>query len=185
MLTFNSNTREIVITRGDGGVQNGLLVTVRNSAGALLNVSAASHRFTVKESIDDVIADAIFQLTNPAASGIDLTSAASGLVTVVFPPTYIEAMAGGYVYDYQITFADGSVATPLSPNGRACRFTVPKNVTTPGSVTAPTLPIHPFTGSVAIGGALYQQDQVTGMWFKSYYSNGAYLTDGPNATIPF
>lgn len=177
MMTVAPDTNEIIIDRGDDQT---LRVTIRDSSGNILNVTGGSFKCTVKEFRDDPIGSAIFQLTNPTANGIDVTQAASGIIDITFPHNYIASMAGRYWYDVEMTLS-GSVRT-LIP---ATVFHVRKDVSTPGSVTNPTLPGMEFPGYVAINGALYMKDQTTGQWWKKIFENGQENTYGPSASIPF
>lgn len=171
-LTLNANTGQIIISRGDDGI---IRYTVRNSSGAVYDVSANSFAFTVKQSIDDNISDAKFQKTNPAASGIDLTLAATGIVDVNIADTDTQALAGNYVYDLQMiesgkyyTLAQGA-------------FLVKKDVTTPGT------PSTPGTGVVfLIAGDFYMLDATTGLYSGFRLDNGSFQQSATqSATIPF
>lgn len=178
-LTLNANTGQMIISRGDDGL---IRYTVFNSSGVAYDVSANSFAFTVKRSIDDVIASAVFQKTNPAANGIDLTLAASGIVDVNIADTDTEALAGNYQYDLQMT--EGGKVYTIAQG----QFVVKKDVTTVGTAGQPSFGVILFPGGAfAIGsdGALYFKDQTTGLWWTMYFDNGAEVTDGPSASIPF
>jgi len=170
-LTLNANTGQVIISRGDNGI---LRYTVLNSSGAVYDVSSNSFAFTVKDSLDDAIGDAMFQLTNPAASGIDLTSAASGIVDVVLDDTNTSGLAGNYHYDLQMT-ESGKVYTI----GQGV-FVVRKDVTTPG--TAGT-----YTGGLAVFlTGFYMLDSVTGLYSKFQLTNEVFeQSPTQSATIPF
>jgi hypothetical protein len=181
-LTIDPIDDTITITRGD---DQEMRVPIVDYAGNPLNCAGASFRLTVKRSVDDPIASAVFQLTHPAANGIDDTDAATGFVTVLFPRLYLEAMALEYFYDLEMTLADKR-RTLLPHIEGAGRLIVPKDVTTPGAVTNPSLPLYEF-GGMALGadGTLYQRDTVTGLWWKTTIDNGQENFGGPSATIPF
>lgn len=183
MLTIDPLDDTITIDRGD---DQEMRVPIVDYAGNPLNCAGASFRLTVKASIDDPIASAVFQLAQPLANGIDDTDAATGFVTVLFPSLYLATMAGEYLYDLQMTLG-GKVRTLLPVVGGAGRLLVPKDVTTPGSVTNPSLLLHEF-GGIAIGadGTIYFRDKaVPTNWFKEWFSNGQRQVDGPSTSIPF
>lgn len=183
MLLFDQLTEEIQIARGDTET---LRVIVVNSAGVVYDVSANAFKFTVKQTIEDAIGAALFQLTNPAASGIDLTNADVGIVDVKIPGAYTLGMAGDYVYDLQMTDADGDHT--LFP-GRA--FKVLKDVTDAGAVGGPPTFIAPFVNGIALtppffifspnGDLLWHKFDIINDGFGNYL-----LTDvGQNPTYPF
>jgi hypothetical protein len=145
-LTVNTNTYAIDATRGDDHL---IRFTVRNAGGSVYNVSANSFKFTVKSSLDDVIADAKFQKLSPVGNGIDLGSAASGLVDVLLVPADTAALAGPYYYDLEMT-ESGKVYTL-----RQAILTILKDVTTAGTVPTPAIVGSAFPGYVSIVGALY------------------------------
>src|SRR5262245_27388695 len=183
MLIIDPLDDTLIIDRGD---DQELRIPLLDSAGAPLNATGASFLLTVKASIDDPIASAIFQLENPLANGIDVSQVASGFIIANFTSAYIRAMAGEYVYDLQMTF-NGKVRTMLPRDGRgAARFLVPKNVSTPGAVTNPA-PIIFIFGSIALGadGTLYRKDKGTGLWWSEAFVNGQEVLGGPSASIPF
>ena len=124
MLSFSSTTQEIQTTRGDAEI---LRVTVKNSSGVVYDVSANVFKFTVKADWDDSLASKLFQLSNPAASGIDLTLAATGIVDIKFgvASAALLTMAGRYIYDLEMT--DTVVPHTLLRGS----FTVQKDVSTP------------------------------------------------------
>lgn len=147
MLTVDANNFRIDASRGD---DHKIRFTVKNSAGVAYDVSLNDFKFTVKQSLDDAIADAKFQKLSPAANGIDLTSAATGIVDVNLVPADTSALAGQYFYDFEMT-ESGKTYTL-----RAGLFYVKKDVSTPGSVPAAAAPGATFPGYVAITGAMYQ-----------------------------
>jgi len=182
-LTIDPIDDTITITRGD---DQEMRVPIVDYAGNPLNATGASFRLTVKQSVDDPIASAVFQLTNPAANGVDDTDVATGFVTVLFPRLYLEAMALEYFYDFEMTLGDKR-RTLLPRIEGAGRFVVPKDVTTPGAVTNPSLPLYEF-GGIVIGadGTLYFRDKtVPTNWFKEWFSNGQRQIDGPSLVVPF
>jgi hypothetical protein len=119
-LTVNQNTHTIMASRGD---DHKIRFTVKNSSGVAYDVSANTFKFTVKASLDDAIGSAKFQRTSPAGSGIDLTSAATGIVDVNLVPANTSALGGIYYYDLEMT-EGGKVYTV-----RQGLFIVPKDVT--------------------------------------------------------
>lgn len=176
-LTVNANTGEIEIARGDDQT---IRFTVTDSAGVALNVAAGTFKFTVKDSVDDDIADALFQKQDPAGNGIDLTSAASGIVDVNIDAADTVNYAGNKVWDLQMTLA-GKVRTL---NGGV--FRIRKEVSTPGTSGQPSTSIVPFPGSIAIDGVLYMLDATTGLYgaFRLNDSNWEQSAT-QSASIPF
>jgi len=176
-LTLNASTGQIIISRGDDGI---IRYTVKNSSGVAYDVSANSFAFTVKSSIDDAIGDAAFQLTNPAASGIDLTSAASGIVDVNIADTNTSGLAGAYQYDLQMT--EGGKIYTIAQG----MFVVRKDVTTPG-VAGTSSALVAFPGGLYMGTpGFYMLDTVTGLY------SGFRLTSGileqsasQSSSVPF
>lgn len=122
----------ITIDRGD---DQPLLVTILDYLGAPFNATGASFVFTVKASPDDSQADAKFSRTSPAANGIDIISAGSGIVTVNFIPVNTASLGGWYYYDLQMTEQSGKIRTL-----RSGKFFVRKDISTSGSVPAQSLP---------------------------------------------
>lgn len=163
--------------RGDDAV---IEFPIVDDDGAVLDVTGASWRFTVKASLDDAIGAAVFQLTQPAVNGIDDTNAATGLIVVTLPHLYLENLAGEYVYDLEMTL--GGKVTTFTRNAS---LRVHKDVSTPGSFTPPALPGETVTGFFAVGGVNYYQDQATDLWWAEYYNNGQKVIAGPSATVPF
>jgi len=174
--SINPLDNELRVDRGDDVT---LRVPIYDSAGAPLDCTGASFRFTVKASLDDAIGAAVFQLTNPSVNGIDMTDAASGIVVVTMPAAYLEGMAGDYVYDLEMTLA-GKKTTVIS----AARLFVQKDVTTPGVAGSPALVIEEFA-SISIAVAEYFKDQATGKFWKKVFENGQENTYGPSDTVPF
>lgn len=176
-LTCNANTGEIVIARGD---KQTIRFPVVDYTGAALNVSAASFKFTVKNSIDDDISAALFQLQNPEANGIKMDLAASGIVDVIVPASYTQAYSGAKVYDLQMTLT-GAVQTV---SGGV--FRIAKQVSTPGTAGTPGAVLVPFPGSVSIDGELYLKDTITGLYSGFRVENGELKQSvAQSATLPF
>lgn len=146
-LSVDLNNFRIDASRAD---DHKIRFTVKNSSGVVYDVSANSFKFTVKASLDDAIADAKFQKLSPAANGIDLTAAATGIVDVNLVPADTSALAGVYYYDLEMTEV-GKVYTL-----RQGILYIKKEVTTPGSVPAAAAVGVTFPGYVAITGAMYQ-----------------------------
>jgi len=176
MLNIDPIDYSVEIDRGD---DQEMEIPIVDADGNPLDVTGASFRLTVKASLGDAIGAAIFQLTNPIGNGIDVASAATGIIVAYLPHLYLEAMDGEYVYDVEMILA-GKVRTVV----RAARFFVSKDVSTPGAVTNPGAVIQDFN-SISIAGVLYLRDQATGLWWKRYFSNGQEMTDGPSASFPF
>jgi hypothetical protein len=176
-LTLNASTGQVIISRGDDGI---IRYTVKNSSGVAYDVSANSFAFTVKTSIDDAIGDAKFQLTNPAASGIDLTSAASGIVDVKVRDTDTSALAGAYQYDLQMT--ESGLIYTLAQG----MFVVRKDVTTPG-VAGTSSALVAFPGGFYVGsGGFYLLDVVTGLYSGFRLESGVLVQSSTqSATVPF
>lgn len=176
-LTVNEDSGEVVIARGDDQT---IRFTVRDFSGALVNCSAGTFKFTVKESIDDDIADALFQLQSPAANGIDLTSAASGIVDVNIRAADTASLAGMKWWDLQMT---------LSSNVRTLAggvFRVAKNVSTVGVAGSASSPVAPFPGHVSIDRELYLLDTITGLYSGFRVENGELKQSvAQSATVPF
>lgn len=174
-LTIDPNNYKISATRGD---DHKIRFTVKNSSGIAYDVSANTFKFTVKESLDDLIAAAKFQRQSPAANGIDLTSATSGLVDVNLVPSNTSTLAGLYYYDLEMT--EGGKVYTL----RSGIFFVLKDVATPGTAPTSTGVIPDFPNGLSLT-ALYMLDSVSGQYFKGIWTNGELIWSGPNPTIPF
>jgi hypothetical protein len=178
VTTIDPIENDIEAERGDDAQ---IEFPIVDADGNVLNVTGASWRFTVKSTLDDAIGAAIFQLTQPAVNGIDDTDAATGIIVVTLPHLYLETMAGEYVYDLEMTL--GGKVTTFTRNAR---LFVPKDVSTPGSVTNPSLPGQTLPGWLALdGGQLGLKDRVTGMWWRLQIDNGAINWYGPSAVWPF
>jgi hypothetical protein len=181
MLTVDPRLN-IIIDRGDDQTYR---ATVVDADGVVVNVAAGSFKFTVKAGVDDAIADAVFQLTSPAGSGIDLTLAASGIVDVNIPAASVEALEGAYVYDLQMTLA-GKVRTVVP----ARVFFVRKDVSTPGTAGSSSVPGQHFPGYLALDGVFYWLG-ADSLYHKMQIAldsdSGQYLLQdtGQNATYPF
>lgn len=181
-LTVDAQNYRITATRGD---DHKIRFTVKNSSGVAYDVSANTFKFTVKASLDDSIANAKFQKLSPAANGIDLTNATSGIVDVNLVPSDTDALAGLYYYDLEMT--EGGKLYTL----RQGVLMALKSVTTPGSAGTPASTIVPFPGGVAITGPFYVfSPNGDGLWHKFDIINDGFgnylLTDvGQNPTYPF
>lgn len=162
MLTVNAQTYAVVVHRADDQT---LRFTVVDSTGAVVDVSSGAFKFTVKRNLDDDIADAAFQLTSPAGNGIDLTSAASGIVDVNIATGDTDDLAGLYHYDLEMT---------LSAKVRTLRsglFYVQKDVTTSGTAPSTTVTVIDYPNGISTT-ALYLQDSATGLWIKCVNDGG-------------
>src|SRR5262245_46184230 len=144
MLTVDPNNYRIDVSRGDDAK---VRFTVRNSSGAIYDVSANSFKFTVKESLDDAITSAKFQLTNPEGNGIDMANAGNWIFDVNMTPTSLGLLAGYYHYDLEMT--EGGKVYTL----RQGVMFVRKDVTTTGS--APAIPVFGVTFPDWIGITTY------------------------------
>lgn len=175
MLTVNANTYQVTIDRGDDQT---IRFTVKDSAGAAVNVSAGTFKFTVKSTLDDLIADAKFQKTSPAANGIDLTLAATGIVDVLIVPVNTSTLAGIYYYDLEMV---------LSSKVRTLRrglFVVQKDVSTPGAAPTSAGVVIDFPDGLQTDGGLYLQDPATGLWIKLTHSGGTLDISATSAGPP-
>lgn len=173
MLTVDANNYTITASRAD---DHRIRFTVKNSAGAAYNVSANTFKFTVKASLDDAIGDAKFQKSSPAGSGIDLTSAASGIVDVNLLPADTSALSGTYYYDLEMT-ESGKVYTL-----RQGKFLVLKDVTTPGTPPDPPVIGILFPDWVAFPNFMYWKDAADSKWvkFRLYNRNMEYVSESVN-----
>lgn len=178
MLIIDKLTNDITISRGS---KEAVRYTITDAlTGLAKNLTGWNFRFTVKGDIDDPIGSAIFQLADPLANGIDIALAASGIVDVHFATAHTASLAGDYVFDLEGTEPGQDPQSIVFP----ALFRVRKDVTTPGSAPSPPAAIEGFT-SISITAAIYMQDQVTGLWWKRYISNGQEIWAGPSASIPF
>jgi hypothetical protein len=176
MLTVNAQTYQITIDRADDQT---IRFTVTDSAGAALDVSAGTFKLTVKASLDDAIGSAAFQKTSPAANGIDLTLAATGIVDVNIVPADTDDLAGLYHYDLEMT---------LSSKVRTLRrgiFFVSKDVSTPGSGPASSSVTEDYGAAGLASEVVYLKDATTGLYWKMYMTGGDLTFDGPEASFPF
>lgn len=156
MLTVNAQTYAVVVHRADDQT---IRFTVVDSTGAAMDVSSGTFKFTVKQNLDDAIGDAQFQLTSPAANGIDLTNAATGVVDVNIGTGDTDSLAGVYHYDLEMTLAT-KVRTL-----RQGLFIVQKDVSTSGTAPSSTVTVVDYPNGISTT-ALYLQDSATGLWIK-------------------
>lgn len=180
-LTIDAQTFRITASRGD---DHKIRFTVRNSSGVVYDVSANTFKFTVKEKIDDIIADAMFQKQDPAVNGIDLTGAAGGIVDVNLVPADTATLAGRYYYDLEMT-ESGKVYTLLQGV-----FEVKKDVSTSGSAPSPASVLVPFPGDIQVmGGSIYLKDTGVGVDAGKYWKiriiDGELDFSGPSSVVPF
>jgi hypothetical protein len=143
MLTVNSANNDVEITRGDDQT---ITFTVTKADGSVQDVTGWAFAFTVKEDIDDDIADAKFQKTS-GGGGIVLTTPASGIIDVTVAHGDTNALAGKYTYDLQGIDGSGNIRTVAS-----ARFVVRKDVTTPGTAGNPSAPNPAFPGGASFVG---------------------------------
>lgn len=90
-------------------------LTLKDAAGAALNLTGASLWFTVKRGISDADAAAVFQKT--IASGIVVAAPLTGVAVITVLPADTAALGDGpltLLYDIQVKLADGTTKTPLS-----------------------------------------------------------------------
>lgn len=164
-------------------------LTITDAAGNALNVTGATFKLTVKSSLDDALAAALFQLSTPG--DFDVTDAASGIVVPLILEANTQGMAGDYVYDVEMIL-DGKTTTIV----RAALFRVLKEVTDVGAPPAPPAVDVPFPGNVSIngylriiGGQLYITDTGIGVnagksW-KLVVQDGVFDVQGPSDVVPF
>lgn len=146
-------------------------LTITDAAGNALNVTGATFLLTVKSSLDDSLAAALFQLST---GDFDVTDAASGIVVPLILETFTQGMAGDYVYDVEMVLA-GKTTTLV----RAALFRVLKEVSDVG--VAPPAP----GGGYIVLQAEYLIDQVTGEYYKKTVVSGEEVLSGPSPTFPF
>ena len=170
MYSIDQGNGDLEMDRGD--YVNPKL-TITDAAGNALNVTGATFRLTVKSSLDDALASALFQIATP--SGFDVTAAASGIVVPLILESYTQGLAGDYVYDVEMVLS-GQTTTIV----RAALFRVLKDVGDVGS-TPPT----PSAGYMILPGGLYFQDTVTGKFYKKIVVNGEEVLQGPSDNAPF
>ena len=176
MLTINANNYAVTITRADDQT---IRFTVTDSAGAVVDVSSGTFKFTVKQSLDDVIGSAAFQKTSPAVNGIDLTNGATGIVDVGIVPADTDDLAGLYYYDLEMT---------LSSKVRTLRrgmFWVKKDVSTTGSGPTSSSTTEDYGSAGLASEVVYLKDATLGTYWKMYMDNGDLKFDGPQASFPF
>lgn len=79
--------------------------------GAALDLTGATLKFTVKRSLDDADADAVFQ--KAIGTGIVVDDVAGGLATLTVAPADTSALPAprSFHYDLQLTESDGRVTT--------------------------------------------------------------------------
>ncbi len=150
--------------------------TVVDAAGTPLDVSAASFTLTVKKSIDDAIAAAIFQLTT-GASQFDMSQAAQGIVKVKGLETLTQSLSGDFQYDCQMILA--SLTRTIQP---AARLRIRKDVTTVGTAPAPPVVGVLFPDWIALPTFLYWKDAADQKWvkFQLFNRNMQYVSESVN-----
>lgn len=157
MLIVDPIAYDVVIDRAD---DQELKITIIDSAGAPLNVTGASFRLTVKESIDDSQASAKF-VKSSGSGHFDMGQAASGIVICDILAADIAGLAGDYVFDVEMTLS-GKVRT-LIP---AAAFFVRKDVSTDGATPpAPSVGVT-FPDWLGITTYLYMKDFADNKWVK-------------------
>lgn len=114
--------QNIEIYRGDNRT---FLVAVKDGDGAVVDITGASIKFSVKEEISDT--DYVIQKT--VGSGITITGAANGIYEVYLVPADTQNIdVGVYEYDSELTTAAGNVYTLIRGE-----FTVQAEITRPES----------------------------------------------------
>jgi len=169
VYTIDPLNGDLVLDRGDYVDPK---LTITDAAGASLNVAGATFRLTVKASLDDSLASAIFQISTP--SGFDVSQAASGIVVPLITEALTEALAGDYYYDVEMVLS-GKRRTIVEP----ALFRVRKDIGDVG--VAPPVPV---TGYLVLK-ALYMEDTATGQFYKRVITNGQEIWTGPSASYPF
>lgn len=104
-------TGTIVLTRGDDYPQ-ALALDRDDGSGDPWDLTGAVLRFVVKRSLADADADAL--IAHESGDGnLEIDDAAGGTGTHVLPAAETAALDPGvYRYEYELTAADGTVATP-------------------------------------------------------------------------
>lgn len=168
MYTIDPLNGDLVMDRGDYVDPK---LTITDAAGNPLDVTSATFLLTVKASLEDSLADALFQI---GVGGFDVSGAASGIVVPMILETYTQALAGDFIYDVEMTLS-GKTTTIV----RAALFRVLKDVGDVG--VAPPAP----GGGYVVLNAEYFKDAVTGDYYKKTVVNGEEVLSGPNPSIPF
>jgi len=104
----------ITMTRGDTRT---LTLTLTDADGDPYDLTGAAVRFTVEGIVDKSLGD-----------GIAVASPATGVAVITINPADTENANGrhSYPYDVEVTFADGTVITPILG-----RFVLRPDVSTP------------------------------------------------------
>lgn len=169
MYTIDPVTGALEMDRGD--FVNPRL-TITDSAGSPLNVTGATFKLTVKSSLEDALAAALFQLSTPA--DFDVSGAATGIIVPLILEAFTQGMAGDYVYDVEMILS-GKTTTIV----RAAQFRVLKDVGDVG--VAPPAPVVGYE----VLNALYFKDTATGQYYKKTVLNGQEILSGPSPSYPF
>lgn len=90
------------------GDQLVLPITVKDNAGALVNLTGASGRFAMARSPTGV--PVIDSDASPAAASVVFTDPANGLVTVTITDENTEALIGDYYFECKVTDSSGREA---------------------------------------------------------------------------
>lgn len=150
-------------------------LTITDAAGAALNVTGATFKLTVKSSLDDLLAAALFQIATPG--GFDVSQANIGIVVPLILETYTQGLAGDYVYDVEMILG-GKTTTIV----RAALFRVLKDVGDVGS--APGVPGVGvlFLDWAAFPTYIYKKDFFDGKWIKyrHFNRNDEYVSESFN-----
>lgn len=86
--------------------------TISDAAGAVVDLTSATARFTVKAQESDALADAVLALSSEGVGAAITLGGVAGTVTVAFDPDDMAAIdPGRYVYDLEVTLSDGTVYT--------------------------------------------------------------------------
>jgi hypothetical protein len=163
MLRIDPITGDVYIGQGD---RETIAFTIRDEDGAVVDVSTNAFTLTVKKTIDDDIAAAKFQLTNPVGNGIDMTDAATGVVRAKLLNVHTAALAGRHVLDLRMTEPGEDPQNVYPADGRGhVRFYVVKIVSTPGSAPTPTGAVVGFPDGIQTT-VIYLEDPATGRYIK-------------------
>lgn len=158
-------------------------LTITDAAGAVLDVSGATFKLTVKSALEDALGAAMFQVTSPG--GFDLSGAVNGIVVPLILETLSQALAGDYIYDVEMILG-GKTTTIV----RAALFRVLKDVGDIGSPPAAPAVLVPFPGDIQImGGQIYIKDTGVGAnagkYWKLVVQDGVFDVQGPSVGVPF
>jgi hypothetical protein len=114
VLTVDPKTYQIVV---DSGNQEKIQFTITNADGTPYNGTGATFQFVVKDSLDDLIANAKVNINSTTnAAQFDVTNAATGIVVVELLPGNTNTL-GGKVYHYGFGVTDAAARPHLPRRG--------------------------------------------------------------------